>query len=417
MFSSSERIVGTNGRGNMVLLGTSATLTTFEMREPFYIGVDTPYIQIALDNWGIGATGADVLPPTDITISEVAVEKASATSPVLFSGSRSVVIAPGETKLSDRLYASDFGLSRFTRGDLIWVRKRGTVPTNGQMFDGAQVAAYSANGCFATRFDATVGSNNVSQVDATGAMSAKTGQADFGAGINTTCILGLPLDPRIPSIYAQGTSIDQASIDSGVTTLLGGAGWIMRAMFAAANTKPIPVLNHARPGSSLGNGMSLTRRSFYYRYATVAIDGHGTGDIQQSGAGDITTFKANELTQWAAFRTAGIASIIKPKVIPRNQSSDLWATLANQSQTAAFDTQAQDINDWIDAQLSGGLLDHVLSQNVTRYDTGSNYWKWPTDESTAKWSCEDGTHPVARMHALMATDLRTLLGQQFPYAV
>lgn len=402
----------------MTLLGTSATLTTFEMREPVYIGVDTPYIQVALDNWGIGSTGADVLPPTDITITEIAIEKASATSPVLFSGSRSVVITPGETKLSDKLYATDFGLTRFTRGDLIWVRKRGTVPTNGQMFDGAQVAAFSANGCYATRFDATVGSNNVSQVDATGAMTAKTGQADFGAGINTTCIIGRPLDPRIPIIYAQGTSSDQASIDADITTLLGGAGWIMRAMFAAGDTKPFPVLNHARSSSSLAGGIAgLTRRSFYYRYATVAIDGHGTGDIQQSGAGDITAFKANELTMWAAFRAAGIAKIIKPKVIPRNQSSDLWTTLANQSQTAAFDTKAQDVNDWIDVQLSGGLIDHVLTQNVARYDAGANYWKWPTDEATAKWSCEDGTHPVARMHALMGADLRTLLGQQFPYAV
>lgn len=401
----------------MVLLGTSATLTAFEMREPVYIGVDTPYIQLAFDNWAISSTGADLLPPTDLTITEVAIEKASATSPVLFSGSRSTVIAPGETKFSDRLYASDFGLSRFSRGDLIWVRKRGTVPINGQMFDGVQVAAFSANGCYATRFDPTAGSNNVSQVDATGAMSAKTGQADFGAGINTTCVIGLPLDPRIPSVYAQGTSIDQSSIDADITTLLGGGGWIMRAMFDAGNTKPIPVLNHARASSSLAGGIAgLTRRSAYYRYCTVAIDGHATGDIQQTGAGDITVFRANELTQWAAFRAGGIGKIIKPKVIPRNQSSDLWATLANQSQTAAFDTKAQDVNDWIDAQLAGGLIDYVLSQNVTRYDTGTNAWKWPVDGS-AKWSCEDGTHPVARMHALMGADLRTLLGQIYPYAV
>lgn len=402
----------------MVLLGTSSTLTTFEMREPFYIGVDTPYIQLALDNWGIAATGADVVPPTDITITEIAVEKAGATSPVLFSGSRSVVISAGETKLSDKLYASDFGLSRFTRGDLIWVRKRGTVPANGQMWDGAQVGAYSATGEYGTRFDATVGSNSVSQVDATGAMTAKTGQANFGAGINVTAVIGRPLDPRIPIIYAQGTSIDQNSIDAGASSLLGGAGWIMRAMFGAGNTKPFPVLNHARASSSLAGGIAgLTRRSFYYPYATVAIDGHGTGDLQQSGAGDPTVFKTNELTMWAAFRAAGITKIIKPKIIPRNQSSDFWTMLANQSQTAAFDTKAQDINDWIDTQLSAGLVDYVLSQNVTRYDTGSNRWKWPTDELTAKWSCEDGTHPVARMHALMAADARTLLGQIYPYAV
>ena len=413
-----ERIVGTNGRGNAALLGTSSTLTTFEMREPSYIGVDTPYIVVALDNWAIGSTGADVLPPTDITITEMAVEKGAATSPVKFGGSRSVVVAAGETKLSDRLYASDFGLTKFSRGDLIWVRKRGTVPSNGQMFDGAQLGSYSAPGVYASRFDATVGSNNVSQVDATGAMSAKTGQADFGAGINTTCLIGFPMDPRIPSVYAQGASIDQASTDAGISTLVGGAGWIMRAMFDAGNTKPIPVLNHARPSSSLAGGIAgLTRRSFYYRYATVAIDGHGTGDIGSTGSGDITAFKANELTMWAAFRAGGISKIIKPKVIPRNQSSDLWATLANQSQTAAFDTKGQDVNDWFDVQLAGGLIDNVLSQNVTRYDTGSNYWKWPADGSTAKWSCDDGTHPVARMHALMGADLRTLLGQLYPYAV
>lgn len=407
------RIVGTHGRGKTNLLATSATHNTFESRYCFYVGADTPYVQIAIDNWSIASTGADMIPPTALAIEGIALVNLGLTVavPGRFFGAAAVSAPAGATIFSDPIHATSFGLPYFKRGTFYWVDIRANVPVNtGQIPSGG--TQYNIPGTYSSRFDPTAGTNNVSQVGKLGAFTSKTGQDSFAAPMSFTAIIGQPLDPRIPSLLGEGTSIDYSSADD--NTLVTGAGWIMRAAFNAAQQLPVPIVNLSVGSSSLAGSMAtLSRRSVYYQFATTFIDGHGTGDIGPTGNGDMSAFEANEVAFWALHRSAGISKIIKPKVLPRNASSDAWATLAGQTQTANFDTKGAQANAFFDAQLAAGLVDVVQEQNAARADLAANYWKWAVT-GAANYPTADGTHPSAAIHALLAADLRATLERLYP---
>ena len=416
------RLVGANGRTSQQLLATNATLTTFESRAFFYVGVDTPYLQISFDNWAIDTTGADLAAPTALAIEGAALESDAQVSvrPLRFGGVRAGSISAGGTTFSDPIYATDFGIPYFKRGTKYWVRLRGNVPASTGRIPGA--GRFSVQ--LASRFDPTQGANATSQVDATGAMTNKTGQDSYGIPMTFTAVVGLPLDSRIPSMIAVGDSIGDATND-GATGYAAPSGpaFLNRASFAADMTRPIPILNMARGSSSVtyaaSNAAAQARRGIYYAFATFAVDEYGANDVQSTGNGDVPTIQAAFATQWAAMKAGGIGIILRPKLIPRNGSSDNWATLAGQTNVVAFDTKAQTLDDWFDTKVADGTLSATLGMNVARAAAtggatpGSDYWHWPVN-GTANYATPDGTHPYGPIHILMAGELRAKIEALYP---
>lgn len=403
-----ERIVGTNGRTNNALNAASATKTAFQTRAAFYVGADTAYVKLTFDNWAINALGGDDVPPGALTLDKVAVESAALTvyTPLLFSGGRAVAIPAGSTAVSDALPASAFGLTKFTRGERYWVRVTGHVAaTTGQIPMGRQ---FNPTGYRSSVFDPATA---VDQTDATGAMTAQTGETFSGAGLSFTAVLGRPVSSAIPSLVGVGTSIADNTADD--NTVVSTAGFLSRAAFDATFGHPVPLLNLGRGGSAAAGFVgSLTRKAFYFDYADALIDEYGTNDIQSTGLGDEPSLETNVAALWAAARAHGITRVIRTKLIPRaTASSDSWATLAGQTVAAAFETKAQTFNDWLDTRLAAGDLAAVVGMSSVR-DPG-NPWRWKTN-GTANYMTADGTHPKAPGHIAMYGELRPVLEALFP---
>lgn len=398
-----ERIVGTNGRPNSSLNAASATKTAFQTRAAFYVGADTDSVRLTFDNWAINGTGGDDVPPGALTLDKVTIESAAlvAHTPLRFSGARSVAIPAGTTTVSDTLDASAFGLPRFTRGERYWVRVTGHVDaTTGQIPVGRQ---FNPTGYRSSFFDPSTASD---QTDATGAMTAQPGETFSGAGHSFTAVLGRPVGEAIPSLIGVGDSIADNTADD--NTLVSTAGFLARASFDAAFGHPVPLLNLGR-GSSTAAGFvgALTRKAFYFDYATALIDEYGTNDIQSTGLGDEGALRTSVAAIWAAARDRGVTTVIRTKLIPRaTATSDSYASLAGQTVAAAFETKGQAFNDWLDTQVAGGALAAVVAMDSVR-DPG-NPWRWKTN-GTANYMTADGTHPRPAGHALMGPELRATL--------
>ena len=249
---------------------------------------------------------------------------------------------------------------------------------------------------------------STSQIPGTGSLSAPSGY-----GIQQPALplltLGIPAAP-MPAVIYCGDSIGAGTGDvSGISTY-ASLGYIQRGLESAGGATGVPVPWQAQSMPTLDflhftKAYSQACRSMW-QYATHLVIQLGTNDIANDGASLATLQGYVTEMCTAAKRTIGPYG--KPlqtavvKLIPRTNSTDSWATAANQTPLGGFGVGGirDQYNAWAAGLVGGGLVDKVIDPNVYIEDP-NNHGCWITN-GTANYPTSDGTHPTTAVHVLAA---------------
>lgn len=347
----------------------------------------------------------------DLPIYMALVEYNGVTVPLTWSGSRSVTITNNTNgPISDELDALAFGVSEFPRGATIYVKSWVKFATT------TQFIPYSARD--------TAGGGQVWWFNA-----AETVMSDFDAPGAITRISGVAQDARTQGMQpmvlgrdvpgAPGTGdawfIQGSSSTEGVgdaSTFLNYGGWAGRSMVTDQNTgaDPVSYCNFAVAASTtdLAYGKPLT--NYWMQFANKGIISYGSNNLNTGGTGSLSSMQAQLTSAINNMRdNGGIQHILTTNLQPRTDSTDSWATLANQSAPAGWDVggTVQQYNTW-QAGLVGTLTQGHILHNGIRAGTDPDvytYYRWWTN-GTANWPTTDGTHPSAVSHEAMAVGSR-----------
>jgi lysophospholipase L1-like esterase len=151
------------------------------------------------------------------------------------------------------------------------------------------------------------------------------------------CVLGIALKSSVPAVLIGGDSLGAGKCDGilaldacGLNTSYintGGNGFIARALNAAG----IPAINIAISGDTaalFALGANHFRRMVNMANCTSFIYQGGVNDI--SGGASLATIQANWITIWTRGSNAGLR-VFQTIPTPETNSTDNWATIANQT--------------------------------------------------------------------------------------
>lgn len=392
----------------------SGTRTNFIQRFPIVIGSgNLKTIAASFYNAAVNTQTTD-LSGNAYTIESAAIESQSLgiSKPLTFSGSRSITVPDGGTDIvSDELDCSEFGLSKFTRGEIYWIRFRLSVAAVGMKFPRGQLSnSFWPAGTVGYYFDPAI--TTPSPVDGVGALTY-TGTAPSTLPIPwAPVIIGRYFDRDPETWMIVGDSIVNGATDTTATN--GVVGFTRRAMWDADGiSNPVSHFNAGKPGGQ-ANAWTTANSPLvkaYFKYARFGLEEYGTNTFAAGPSGNLSFGKSQSQAIWTAMKAAGIEKVVRTYLLPRTDSTDSWATEANQSGfgggtnwTAAGDVAT--FNAWLDTRI-GAELDYVIHMDSVR---GSDPYKWKTD-GTANYATDDGTHPKAATYILMANELRAVRAQ------
>lgn len=392
----------------------SGTRTHMIQRFPIVIGSGN-LKTIAADFYNAAVdTQATILSGNPYTIEKAAIESPvlGISKPLTFGGARSLLVADGSSNiLSDELDCSAFGLSKFTRGEKYWVRFELSVTAVGLKFPRGQLSnSFWPTGTAGYYFDPSI--TTPSPVDGVGALTY-TGTAPSTLPIPwAPVIVGRYFDSDPETWIFVGDSIVNGATDTTVTN--GVMGFTRRSMWDADGvSNPVSHFNAGKPGGQ-ANAWTTTNSPLvkaYFKYARFGLEEYGTNTFAAGPSGNLSFGKSQSQAIWVAMKAAGIEKVVRTYLLPRTDSTDLWATETNQSGfgggtnwTAAGDVAT--FNAWLDTRI-GTELDYVIHMNSIR---GADPYKWKTD-GTANYATDDGTHPKAATYILMANELRAVRAQ------
>lgn len=293
---------------------------------------DCSDVRIGFSNWFID-NQASALAETDnadpITLSKVAVVYDGISVPVTFGGSRSVVLAPGETlKLSDVISPQLFGFDRFKVGSLFEIRYMGTLAS------AASKMLYNARDPNA--FSVTAKEQGfwydpafaVDDVDATGNMATPSGNQG-SLIISPTAIIGKYDDDLVPVIEVFGDSITHGLRDfysggwstngvGGANGRVNGGGWARRALTSLGLSYSMTTKVGHQYAHMASN---YSKRAAFFRYSTHALFALGINDLNFYIPA--ASIMASAIPIWAAYRAAGGQGVIHATMLPRVKAN-LW---------------------------------------------------------------------------------------------
>ncbi|WP_029082893.1 GDSL-type esterase/lipase family protein [Bradyrhizobium sp. th.b2] len=229
--------------------------------------------------------------------------------------------------------------------------------------------------------------SGTSQIQGTGAL-VTNGGVSVAKGYGPLAVLGYPLTPT-PAAVIRGDSIAVGVADT--NNNVGANGFLERGLVGATGGA-IPFMNLARAGDSLqgegaiGHGW---RRDSLMDFATHYISDMGNNDI----AGGVSLASMQTLVQaaWKSARARGL-KVYHCTLLPRTTSTDAFATAANQTIVANYESSGirGQFNTWLFTQV-GVNIDGVIDINATVEDP-ANLGKWLTAGGPYTG---DGTHPNA----------------------
>lgn len=388
-------------------------------RWPYVIAADCYELVILNNNYTLGSA-SEAANGNSITIIDQAIEANGVAEFVTYdSGSNSKTLASNDYKVpSDGIPASAFGLTKFTEGDIIWVKTSLSVPTRGTdkiPFTPASTSNYT--GSQVGWWDSTVGGGSApSATDATGVYTISGQSFDSRTAGYRPIVAGrFLLDNTIKSTVAIGDSIGEQTNDSmgdlavasdPATLRIHGAGFVQRATRNTSGTDLVPMLNLCRSGAT--STAVGTRTKAHFDLAVQGLEEFGTNDIGSGGTGVAATIQGVIAGLWSDMRSAGIVKIIRTKLLPRCTTTDNYLTEANQTYFTNWGPggKSQDMNDWFDDKLADDTIDAVTTANSVR---GTDTYKWLTDGVTSNYTTPDGTHQNALSAETLAAELRPIL--------
>lgn len=328
---------------------------------------------------------------------EAAIEIPTAPNPgpfrATFSGANSLDMAPGLNVVSDQVFASQFGYTNgVPAGTQIFIRESLLVGGSGTSFTYPLYGGPGTEYIIGTGEQSFFSSPSTSQVMATGNMTQPVGGSAASSLPPLVAIIGAFTRPEV-SLIIVGDSIAQGSKDTNGSGYSGtSGGWFVRPAWGASG-RNIPWSNLAVINDTVSNYLTMTKRQFWYKYATHAISDYVVNDIAVDAA-SAATIRTNLRLLWASLKNGGISHVSQTLCVPKTTSTDSWATSGNQTVVTNFgDGSTRDtINGFIVADEGTNSLDEVIDFR-SMIEDGSDHTKWRSDGSTAFGWTRDGLHP------------------------
>ena len=314
--------------------------------------------------------------------------------PVRWGGSLSVTVNPGALVQSDPLLPSEFGVTSFPAGAEFFIRTERLVSIGGNSVwyrNTANSPAISGERAMGA------GEATASIVHNTGALVDGGGWTAMGVLFMPCAILGLTAAGN-KGFVTVGASIEAGANDNaGGDGVNGNGGYIRRAI--ANRYGNINLMKGGESARSFVNNSAKRRQLL--QYGDVMLCGHGGNDYSYGYPVPITQERFR--TIWAYGKAAGMR-VHQISLSPKTNSTDSWATVANQTPRSGFDVGGawrDAMHTYIQAQVPT-LIDGFINMGGSQEDTAARD-KWRVDLGTPT---TDGTHPSAALHGAMATDLQ-----------
>jgi hypothetical protein len=217
------------------------------------------------------------------------------------------------------------------------------------------------------------GSSGANGADDTGACAAGTGMTSGGYAYGPYGLVGHQLTKGSKSVGFVGDSI-AAGAGANFNTASGLAGYLETAL-----TNNVAWLSSARSSDQAAffNLHGSWRLAHFAPYINSVISELGTNDLY-TAANSAATVETALGNLWTEFANRGI-TVFQTTLLPRTSSTDLWATVANQTKSGSAETNRVTVNDYIrtnPAPLSGYFdaanTIEVNSSGVLTQDGG--YW-------------------------------------------
>lgn len=407
------QVVGSRGEINAIEGGAITTANQKQLgRSRQYLGTqDASEFRIAYAGFfvdaatsGNGQTAAELNASNDCPI-RASVEIDGVVVQATFGGAaQGLIVAGTPLYMSDPILPAAFGLTKFAAGTLAWIKserefavgQKGMfhqTASNNPVIDGERWAAAAVA---ATSQLATPG-----PIAVTGGWTA---QAHIW---HPYALIGRPLR-KMMAVATFGASIENG-VNDGQGDGLNGAGGYMRRMLGAQKNARIHL---AKSGETARSFIANSaKRRVMLQYVNHILSGHGGNDYSTSRT--LAELQADWLTLWGLLRAGAPAAHIEHYALsPKANSTDAYATVANQTPRIGFETGGayrDPANAWCAAQVaSNPNLDAFIDLSAAQVDAVAlDKWRVDLGQPTT-----DGTHPngviAAAMAALGAPHIETL---------
>jgi len=370
-----------------------------------------------------GATYADVIynPPAG-TVFRAALEIGSVAAGVPTSNNQRVLWSGADIYThsgtgtsgwfsSDPLPASAFGLTKFTKGDVLWARRAILFPSANPSW----LCNDASDATNPTSGESVRGATNISflQVDGTGALTGTAGTALASSRfLRPVALRGVHSGAAVKGM---GNSIlhgkgGNRNGDGSATNTNGGP--YVRAFYLAG----IAFQKSGRDGNRISN---MTAAKMPVRLAQIAAGWYshvffepGTNDVNNAALATVSTDYTTAISVLKVAKPD--LKVIGCKIGPRTTSTDLWATVANQTPLAGNVASTQfgpgagtDIlAGWntILAGFVGTTITALADPNTGGYIDASSAWAWKVT-GAANYATVDNTHPTLASQNDAATTL------------
>ena len=408
------RAISTQNRINIA--ADTRAFTDQYVRWPVVLAADASDMVLSWDNYY--QSGGELLTGNAITMLEYAVERSAtrdsavvASAAVRFSGSRTASVPNGAVGFqSDAILPSAFGLTKFTAGEVYWVKGVHRVPNTSSFIPASDRATSNFPGSQAMWFPPA--SLTLSPVDTLGPFTfTGSGGTSTGRGW-CPIVLGHPLVDR-PSFLGIGASVMAMTGDTGAgTTLENGAGFFQRAMHDAGAS-----MNNLRPSINVSaRGVAAhvhytgtnTRWRSLIPYCRHAVCDLGVGTLGTGSGVALSALTTPESEIYAALRAGGISKIARSGLIPRTTSTDNWQSVAQQTPLPGFVAGgvAEQFNTWAQARVADRSIDAFVAMSSTRPSATPTAW---IVDGSVYYATSDGINPVSWLHEAMAVELRAAI--------
>lgn len=367
-------------------------------RQLHIIGTDASEIIPVANNWWF--TNVQVDGTTAFTIIEASIEVGGVTAPIYFGGSRSKTINAGDNNIQFApIPAAALGLPFFARDSQVWIKAVISVPaaTNVVPFGPVAVADFGGQALWYLN-----GATTPSSVDAAGAFTTSGAAPETRNNSFRFILLGRHVSDGFSSLTV-GDSLADGPFDTTANGAMG-RGMVNRAFANSGPSDSLPHLNFGRSGIGIDAFNNGAKWKVFIPYARYAIDQILTNDVDNKTPAQM---QAVETTLWWHLRSGGIEKIIRLQLLIRADSSDDWATTANQTVLTNWVNggRATIMNDWFDTKLADSTIDYVVTGMRAAVADGVATDKW----AVPKVNNPDNTHTNFTGSTTLAALIRPVL--------
>ncbi|PZQ44865.1 MAG: hypothetical protein DI551_09190 [Micavibrio aeruginosavorus] len=406
------RFVTVQNRGYCAT-GGGTTRTNFTFYMPHVFGTDCKSVCLGAMNWYMTITG-QANTGNDLTYDEISVVYNGIAVPVTWGGSSLKLIANGANKIiSDEIPAYAFGVAKFDRNALVFIKGRGSVPVAGNVIPSHLILESQISGSQAKWYNPA--DTTPSNTNAPGAYTF-TGVAAGGSNrVHCPFVLGRPVNSNTKVALTVGDSIWMGSHDNLNTGNNGlyGVGPFQRAMHDGTFNNPIPSCNFSL-SSMYASAMSGSNDKWaaWCEFANIFVDELLTNDVINAGS-TLLTMQTRALDINAKMRanSVGKCSYIRAGLLCYTSSNDNFAT-DQTVRNADWDTGGKVVqfNSWAKGRIGAEYtayaeLTSVLDPTNLCLFKMNGIAKRATDDGLHLFS--DGANGVG--NELAAADLRQVI--------